>query len=79
MAKVRIVNWLKQLLLEQIDLDLSSKNFFDTATRLIDRGVSTKKVPRKQRKRENKPWIAKGIMKSIDQRNKLLKLFFESK
>ena len=66
MTRVRIIDWLKQVLLKQIDPDLSCKNFFDTATGLIDRDVSTEKVLRKQTKRENKPWITKGIMKSID-------------
>ena len=65
MTRVRIIDWLKQVLLEQIDPDLSCENF-DTATRLIDRDVSTEKVLRKQTKRKNKPWITKGIMKSID-------------
>ena len=66
MTRVCIIDWLKQVLLEQIDPDLSCKNFIDTATGLIDRDVSLEKVLRKQTKRENKPWITKGILKSID-------------
>ena len=66
MTRVCIIDWLKQVLLEQIDPDLSCKNFFDTATGLIDRNVSLEKVLRKQTKRENKTWITKGILKSID-------------
>ena len=66
MTRVCIIDWLKQVLLEQIDPDLSCKNFFDTATGLIDRDVSLEKVLRKQTKRENKTWITKGILKSID-------------
>ena len=58
MTKVRIIDWLKQLLIEQIDPDLSSKS---SSILQQDSSIEMyqKKVPRKRKKKENKPWITK--------------------
>ena len=46
---------------------------------MINESVPLKKVTKKQLKHENKPWVTKGIIKSMSIRDNLLKKFIKAK
>ena len=72
-------NWDDTLKLQNRDPDLSFNNFYSKILELIELHAPLKKLTRKQKLNKRKPWITKGIRKSIQHRNKLLNLFVKSK
>ena len=72
-------DWNIILNLKENDPDTSFKNFYDKISTLINLHAPLKKLSRKQKLNKVKPWITKGIKKSINHRNKLLNLFIKSK
>ena len=75
--KFKQIDWKSKLQLEQLDPDLSFKNFFNNLTIMIENHVPLKKVSKKQYQR--KAWITRGIHKSIQCRDKLFKQFKSEK
>ena len=64
---------------ENIDTDLSFKTFLRLFHRVIDENAPLKKRNKREKKEKIKPWVTKGITKSIKVRGKLYKEFIKSK
>ena len=73
----RNFKWKEILKLENLDPDISFDCFIKTLNTLIEQHVPMKKVSKKQSKR--KPWITRGILKSILQRDKNFKRFVKER
>ena len=69
------VDWF--LATKYIDTNLSFKTFLPLFHRVIDKDVLLKKTTKREKTREMKPWVTKGI-KSIKVRDKLYKEFIRS-
>ena len=67
------IDWNVVLALDKSDPNISFDSFFSKLDDLIKKHVPLKKVSNKQRK--SKPWITKGIRRSIQQKNKILKQY----
>ena len=66
-------DWKDLLNLENNNPDYSFEHFFQILTKMIDAHVPVKNLSKKQLKSLSKPWITKGIKKSIKTRDNLLK------
>ena len=73
------IDWNKNLKLELKDPNISFDFLMETVTMLIDKHVQLKKLTNKQKKCANKPWVTKGIRKSIYRRNNLFRKFVKTK
>ena len=77
-------NELKNLKLDKVlktipDLNLKYEYFHDKILYLINKHAPMRDATKKENKRIHKPWITSGILKSIKQKNKLLKKFLRTK
>ena len=61
------------------DIDLSYKKFIDKITKLLDIHAPGKKLSHKEKKSLSKPWLTKGILQSIKQKNTLYRKFIRTK
>ena len=61
------------------DIDLSYKTFLDKITKLLDIHAPVKKLSHKEKKSLSKPWLTKGILQSIKQKNVLYRKFIRTK
>ena len=61
------------------DIDLSYKKFLDKITKLLGINVPVKKLSHKEKKGLSKPWLIKGILQSIKQKNVLYRKFIRTK
>ena len=61
------------------DVDLSYKKFLDKITKLRDIHAPVKKLSHKEKKSLSKPWLTKGILQSIKQKNVLYRKFIRTK
>ena len=57
----------------------SFDKFYGKVGEILDKYVPLKKVNKKQMRLEAKPWITRGILKSIKRRDKLLRKYIKSK
>ena len=57
------------------DVDLSYKKFLDKITKLLDIHAPVKKLSHKEKKSLSKPWLTKGILQSIKQKNVLYRTY----
>ena len=78
------INELKDFRLEDVlktipDLNMKYKYFHDKILYLINKNAPMRYATKKENKRHHKPWITSGILKSIKQKNKLLKTFLKTK
>ena len=73
------IDWNATLELGQKKVDVSFQNFFDKMKHFTDKYAPLRKLTRKQIKTLTKPWITKGIQVVIHKRNKLQKLFKNTK
>lgn len=71
------INWDNEI--DQDDPNLAFQRFYSRIIELIDKNVPRKKLTKRQRKRENKPWITKGIKKSLNERDKMFRKFLKEK
>ena len=71
------IDW--SLATENIDTDLSFKTFLRLFHRALDKHAPLKKTTKREKKEKIKPWVTKGIIKSIKVRGKLYKEFIRSK
>ena len=55
------------------------KYFHDKILYLINKNAPMRDATKKENKTNHKPWITSGILKSIKQKNKLLKKFLKTK
>ena len=61
------------------DVDLSYKKFLDEITKQLDIHAPVKKLSHKEMKSLSKPWLTKGILQSIKQKNVLYRKFIRTK
>ena len=63
------------------DVELSYKKVLDKITKLLDIHASVKKLSHKEKKSLSKrlPWLTKGILQSIKQKNVLYRKFIRTK
>ena len=61
------------------DIDLSYKKVLDKITKLLDIHAPVKKLSHKEKKSLSKPWLTKGILQSIKQKNVLYRKFIRTK
>ena len=66
-----MINWQTLLKLESNDPDLSFDTFYSKLTELVNENVPLKQITKKQLKRQSKPWVTKGILKSMSNRGLL--------
>ena len=59
------------------DVDLSHKKFLDKIAKLLDIHALVKKLSHKQKKSLSKPWLTKGILQSIKQKNVIIQKVYE--
>jgi len=73
-----LINW-EEVLVEHSDPDHMFTLFHNKLLHIIDKHIPLKLISRKKSKLRSKPWITKGIMISIQQKNKLYKKFIKTK
>ena len=61
------------------DVDLSHKKFLDKITKLLDIHAPVKKLSHKEKKSLSKPWLTKGILQSMKEKNVLYRKFNRTK
>ena len=71
------INW--NFATENSNVDLRFETFFRHFNKTLDRHAPIKKSTRKEQKIKSKPWITKGIKKSISIRDKLYKEMIKEK
>ena len=71
------IDW--SLATENIDTDLSFKTFLRLFHRVLDKHAPLKKTNKREKKEKIKPWVTKGIIKSIKVRDKFYKEFIRLK
>ena len=76
---LRNTSWDDVLEVHSEDVDKSSDTFFSTINSIIDRHAPLKKMSLKERKLKLKPWITKGILISIDNKNKTYRKYCRAK
>ena len=68
-----------EISLNKDDPNYSFDKFNQVINQLLDKHIPLMKMSKKQYKQQFKPWITKGIRKSISIRDKLLKKFINCK
>ena len=71
-------DWKGKLELDKEDPDTSFDIFFDKISSLVDQHAPMKKLTKRQLKCTNKPWLTRGIKKSIYHRDKLKNLIYKT-
>ena len=79
LIEISNINWDTVIQIEQEDPNVSFNSFEKTLNLLIDKYIPLKKITKNDQKLKCKPWITKGIRKSIKRREKLYKKFIKSK
>ena len=72
-------NWDSVINITKEDPNFSYNSFEKTLNSIIDKYIPLKKITKNELKLKCKPWITKGIKKSIQRREKLYKKFIKSK
>ena len=67
------------LQLDQKNPELSFQNFFNKLDCVLNHHVPLKKITKKQMNRSLKPWVTKGIIKSMSRRDNFLKKYINCK
>ena len=65
------INWVEELRIEQNNVNKSANILLNKIQKLIKFRAPLQKMPNSKKKTLNKPWITKGILKSISIKNKL--------
>ena len=73
--ELRQIDWVS--LLENKTSEEAVNFFFNKINMLLDEMAPYKRLNRKERKSENSPWITRGIIKSITNRDKLHNLYLK--
>ena len=73
------VNWDNILNVSEGNVDKSFQNFSDKITDILDKHVPITKLSLKEMKSSNKPWLTKGILKSINKKNAIYRKFIRTK
>ena len=67
------INWNEVLESNQDNINITFENYLNTMNALINSHAPLKKLNKKQRKFQQKPWITKGIQDAIKRKNRLFK------
>ena len=73
------IQWNKILKFDKNDVNLSFTLLFETLDKLIEKHAPLQTLSRRSKQRTNKPWITKGIIKSMYTRNKLFQSYQREK
>ena len=73
------IEWSEIIQLEKEDPNISFKQYFTTINNLIDKYMPLKKMSNKEIKQQQKPWITKEILQTINERDRLHKKWIEEK
>ena len=73
------IDWKLVLEINKKDVDFSSRNFFKIFNNLQQKHAPIKKNSNKDKKTMKKPWITKGILKSIEKRTEFTENVLELK
>ena len=74
LVEVQSVNW-NEVFPVQADINDIFDSFHIKLSEIIDKHIPLKKVSKRQLRLQSKPWITKGIRRSIAMRNKLYKSY----
>ena len=69
------IDWNLVLQLNKENVNITFENFLNTLNTLINSYVPLKKLNKKQRKFQQKPWITKGIQNAIEKKNSFFKKY----
>ena len=69
------INWNEIIAPQKMDSDYSFNRLILTVDSILDKHMPWKKMNKKDFKLESKPWITRGILRSIKQRDTLLKKY----
>ena len=73
------VNWDNILNVSEGNVNKSFQNFSNKITDILDKHVPITKLSLKEMKSSNKPWLTKGILKSINKKNAIYRKFIRVK
>ena len=71
------INWNQVLQLNKNHVNTTFENYLNTVNTLINSHAPLKKLNKKQRKFQQKPWIAKEIQNAIKKKNRLFKKYIK--
>ena len=74
--KLSDVNWQEKL--DNNDMNIDYDKFIETFDVLYDECIPLKKCTSNRKKEPLSPWISKGLLKSINKKNKLYKYYRQS-
>ena len=73
------IDWAAELQVNRNNADLSSELFLKKIEQLINFWAPFQRVQKKKKKLQNKPWITKGLLKSIETKNRLYRKMCRTK
>ena len=73
------VDWKSVLEINKKDVDFSFGKFFETFNNLLQKHAPIKRFSNKDKKTMKKPWITKGILKSIERKNRIYRKYIRTK
>ena len=76
---IKSIEWATELKVNHNNADLSSELFLKKIEQLINFWALFQRVPNKKKKLQNKPWITKGLLKSIETKNRLYRKMCRTK
>ena len=68
------IDWTKEQQVNRDNTDLSSELFLKKIEQLINFWTPLQRVSNKKKKLQNKPWVTKGLLKSIETKNRLYRI-----
>ena len=74
-----VSNWDNILNVSEGNVNKSFQNFSNKITYILDKHVPITKLSLKEMKSSNKPWLTKGILKLINQKNAIYRKFIRAK
>ena len=66
---LKVIDWATKLQVNRKNADLSSELFIKKIEQLINFWTPLQRVSNKNKKSQNKPWVTKGLLKSIATKN----------
>ena len=75
----RNVDWQSIMKVELCDPNVAFENYYEKLNKLITKHLPTKKLTKKQMKNKDKPWISKGILKSLRTRDLMYSKYLKEK
>ena len=73
------IDWKSVLEINKKDVDFSFSKFFETFNNLLQKHAPIKKLSNKDKKTMKKPWITKGILKSIEKKSQIYRKCIRTK